>query len=78
MTTKVQGPRKPVKLTARDWEEISAALYVRAHQIEEQGPDDIVGPRDHQDWLTHLREIRGKIGPDAKFAKEAGVAPVKR
>lgn len=67
---------KSVTLTRAEWIEISAALMCKAHLIRlgDYGPSD--EDVNTTQWANQLDRIRGKIGPDGKYASMYGVKAV--
>jgi hypothetical protein len=59
---------KDLGLTECDWEEIYYAIDTKIQALEDgkYGPGDY--PCQNKEWVTHLTEIQGKIGPDGKRA----------
>jgi hypothetical protein len=69
---------KGVYLSTSDWEEIAAAVELRAGQLQKEGPDSVIGKAQWRTWIEQLKNITRMIGPDGEEAVKRGVCPVKR
>src|SRR6202040_2364669 len=64
-----------ISLTREDWSEIFYALESKALAVRQgqYGSEDASGADSK--WITHLDELRRRIGPDGAKASREGVRP---
>jgi len=65
-----------ISLTREDWSEIFYALESKALAVRRgrYGSEEEAPGADFK-WITHLDELRRKIGPDGAKAAREGVGP---